>query len=256
MRLITIPMSHYCEKARWALDHADVDYAEDAHLQVFHYRATRTLDAGDFVPVLVDGDHVIADSTAILSYLDARLSERRKLYPAALRTEIESLEEDFDETLGVETRRWVYFHWMGQPAREVLQIATQGTPRWQQRVAPVLFPMLRVFLRKHLQVSGETVAQGLGVVTDRFDRVAERLRDGRPFLCGDQFTAADLSFACMAAPVLLPREYGIRLPTLEQTPPAARADVERFCAHPAGQFALRLFREERLRRRTADGAAG
>ncbi|TJY62971.1 glutathione S-transferase family protein [Sinimarinibacterium sp. CAU 1509] len=250
MRLITIPMSHYCEKARWALDHADVDYVEDAHLQVFHYRARRAIKAGDFVPVLVDGANVVADSTAILKFLDARLSERRKLYPAALRAEIESLEDDFDENLGVETRRWVYYHWITQPAREVLDIATQGTPRWQQRVAPLLFPMLRIFLRRHLQVSSDAVAQGLQVVTESFDRVAERLSDGRPFLCGDQFTAADLSFACMAAPVLLPRQYGIRLPTLEQTPLAARADVERFCAHPAGQFGLRLFREQRLRRVT------
>ena len=36
MRLITIPMSHYCEKARWGLAHAGVEYVEEAHLQVFH----------------------------------------------------------------------------------------------------------------------------------------------------------------------------------------------------------------------------
>jgi len=41
MRLITIPMSHYCEKARWALSHAGVDFVEEAHLQVFHYAAAR-----------------------------------------------------------------------------------------------------------------------------------------------------------------------------------------------------------------------
>ncbi len=248
MRLITIPMSHYCEKARWALDHANVDYVEDAHLQVFHYRATRAIGAGDFVPVLVDGANVVADSTTILKALDARLPDDRKLYPAALRAEIEALEENFDEHLGVETRRWVYFHWSTLPARQVMDIAGQGTPRWQQVVGPMLLPMLRIFLHKHLRISSDNVAQGLQVITDSFDRVAERLSDGRPFLCGDQFTAADLSFACMAAPVLQPREYGIRLPTLEQCPAPARVDAERFRAHPAGQFGLRLFREQRLRR--------
>ena len=30
--LITIPISHYCEKARWALDRAGVAYRERAHL--------------------------------------------------------------------------------------------------------------------------------------------------------------------------------------------------------------------------------
>ena len=31
-----------------------------------------------------------------------------------------ALEERYDEQLGVETRRWVYFHWMRLPAAEVL----------------------------------------------------------------------------------------------------------------------------------------
>ena len=49
----------------------------------------------------------------------------------------------------------------------------------------------------------------------------------------------------MASPVLLPPEYGIRLPPPEQAPPQARADVDRFRQHPAGQFALRMFRNHR-----------
>jgi glutathione S-transferase len=83
------------------------------------------------------------------------------------------------------------------------------------------------------------------VIAAAFDEAAALLADGRPFLCGARFTAADLSFACMASPVLLPPEYGIRLPPLEQAPPRAQEDVRRFRAHPAGQFALRLFREHR-----------
>ncbi|MCW3023116.1 MAG: Glutathione S-transferase family protein, partial [Conexibacter sp.] len=30
--LVTIPISHYCEKARWALDRAGVAYEERRHL--------------------------------------------------------------------------------------------------------------------------------------------------------------------------------------------------------------------------------
>lgn len=108
MRLITIPMSHYCEKARWGLTHAGVKYHEEAHLQVFHYRAVRRLDAQGMVPVLVTEAGAVADSTAILQFLDERLPEPRKLYPEPLRKQIELLEEWFDEGLGIETRRWVY----------------------------------------------------------------------------------------------------------------------------------------------------
>jgi glutathione S-transferase len=244
-QLITIPMSHYCEKARWGLDWAGLEWTESAHLQVFHYRAVRQYDANGMVPVLVDGEEAVADSTNILLHLDKALPEARKLYPDDLREEIQQLEEGFDEELGIETRRWVYYHWMPLPSRDVLKIAGQGIPGWQRLMAPFMFPMMRRFLAKHLSISDDNVQTGMALVHKHFDAVAKRLIDGRAFICGDQFTAADLSFACMAAPVLLPREYGIRLPTPEEVPASARTDVDYFRAHPAGQYALKLFRENR-----------
>ncbi len=245
MRLITIPMSHYCEKARWGLDWSGRDYVEEAHLQVFHYHAVRRLNAGSLVPVLVDGAQVVADSTAILQHLDGDLPEDRKLYPEALRPQIEALEEHFDEGLGVESRRWVYFRWLKVPVREVLRTAAQRTPGWQRAMAPFIFPLFRRFLTRHLAISQATVQAGRATIDAAFEQAAERIAAGGPFLLGERFTAADLSFACMAAPVLLPSEYGIRLPTPQEAPPAARSDIQRYRAHPAGQFALRLFREWR-----------
>ena len=52
-RLITIPMSHYCEKARWALDRLGLRYVEERHLQVFHYPRTYWFSRGPTVPVLI-----------------------------------------------------------------------------------------------------------------------------------------------------------------------------------------------------------
>lgn len=241
MQLITIPMSHYCEKARWGLINAGVPWEEQAHLQVFHYRVVRKLGVGDFVPALVTEEGALADSTAILQFLDKRLTDEQKLYPEAQRAEIEELEEKFDEELGIETRRWVYYHWMKEPSSQVLKIAGQGIPVWQKLLAPFLFPVMRRFLRKHLDISAENVELGVTMIKKHFDEVAERMSDGRAYLCGEQFTAADLSFACMAAPVVLPAEYGIRLPAPEDAPASARADINYFRQHPAGQYVLKLF---------------
>jgi glutathione S-transferase len=38
LRLITIPISHYCEKARWALERAGLPYREERHVQGIHRR--------------------------------------------------------------------------------------------------------------------------------------------------------------------------------------------------------------------------
>jgi glutathione S-transferase len=51
LRLLTIPISHYCEKARWALDRLGLPYVEERHLQVFHYLRSYPLSGGPNVPV-------------------------------------------------------------------------------------------------------------------------------------------------------------------------------------------------------------
>ena len=53
LRLITIPISHYCEKARWALDRAGIAYREERHVQLVHRVAARRAGGGSTVPVLV-----------------------------------------------------------------------------------------------------------------------------------------------------------------------------------------------------------
>ena len=81
LRLITIPISHYCEKARWALDHAGLGYSEEAHLQVVHYRAVKRAGGSGTVPVLVHPEGVLTDSTDILHWVDTRVPAERRLFP-------------------------------------------------------------------------------------------------------------------------------------------------------------------------------
>ena len=68
MRLLTIPMSHYCEKARWGLERLGCAYTEERHLQGFHYPRAYRLSGGPYVPVLVDGDVTVSDAQACLTY--------------------------------------------------------------------------------------------------------------------------------------------------------------------------------------------
>ncbi len=44
-------------------------------------------------------------------------------------------------------------------------------------------------------------------------------------------------------PVLLPRDYGSPLPSLEQVPAEMLAQVEEFRTTPAGVFAMRIYRD-------------
>lgn len=248
MHLLTIPMSHYCEKARWALERLGLAYREERHLQGFHYARTYWVSRNPGVPVLVDGGRVIVDSTTILKHLDRYAPADRRLYPEAprARRHVEALEDRFDETLGVESRRWFYFHYLPHP-RAALRLADQGVPGIERTVAPLLFPLMRGYATWLLQASAGNVAAGLERARQVVRQTDSLLSDARPFLAGERFSAADLALACMMAPFVLPDEYGVRLPALDELPAAMRPTVQAFRETATGRHALGLFRHHRHR---------
>jgi glutathione S-transferase len=245
-RLVTIPISHYCEKARWALDRAGIAYREERHIQLVHRVASRRAGGRGTVPVLVTADGVFAQSAEILAYADRRTEPGARLYPEepSLRAEVMALERDFDAGLGPEGRRWMYFHVL--PRRDLgVAYNCPGVPAWERRAFPLLLGPMSGYIRHLFAIGPETDEQAGAAVRRTFDAVASRLADGRRYLCGDAFTAADLAFAALGAPALVPPQYGVPLPQPDELPPAMAAGVRAFRAHPAGAFACRLFAEER-----------
>ncbi len=244
--LITIPISHYCEKARWALDRAGIAYTERPHLQVVHWIPVARAGGKKTAPVLVWGDRVFADSADIVEEASARARPDRALFPddPAAAAEVRALQRDFDQVLGPEGRRWMYFSLRGR--RDVaIAYATTGVPAWERRGLPLVYPLAARIIDRHLDVTPANAERSELEVRKVFDGVAERLGDGRPFLCGERFSAADLTFASLAASLLMPPEYGVPLPQPGELPPAMAAKVREFRAHPAGAHALKMFREER-----------
>ncbi len=244
--LITIPISHYCEKARWALDRAGVPYRERAHLQVLHWVPVARAGGKKTAPVLVWGDRVFADSTEIVEEASARAQPGRALFPEhpAAAAEARALQRDFDEVLGPEGRRWMYFELRGR--RDIaIAYACTGVPAWQRRGLPLAYPLVSRIIDRYLDITPASAERSEAEVRAVFDRVAERLGDGRPHLCGERFSAADLTFASLAAPLLMPPEYGVPLPQPDELPPPMAAKVRELRAHPAGEHAMKMFRAER-----------
>jgi glutathione S-transferase len=196
--------------------------------------------------VLVCGDRVLAESADIVDEADANAPEGQRLYPddPGAAAEVRALQRDFDANLGPHGRRWMYNEMRG---RRDLAVAygTTGVPRWERRTLPLAYPVATRVIDRFLDITATTAAQSEAEVRLVFDQVAERLSDGRPYLCGDRFTAADLTFAALAASVLMPPEYGVPLPQPEELPVAMAAVVREFREHPAGAHALAMYRHER-----------
>ena len=80
MRLYRFPFSTNVERVALALAHKRLE-VESVWVDPADRSEVARVSGQELVPVLVDGDRVIADSTAILEHLDEHFPER-PLYPA------------------------------------------------------------------------------------------------------------------------------------------------------------------------------
>jgi glutathione S-transferase len=245
--LVTIPISHYCEKARWALDRAGIAYDERRHLPAIHRFAVKRAGGGQTAPVLVCDDGTVVDeSSDIVVYADGRAPAGCGMIPAdpALAAEARALADDFDERLGPATRLWVYHQMFDYPDLAQLPM-TDGVPTWQRHTFHYGNKALSFAVAKFLNVNDENAVAAERTFRAIYADVDDRLADGRRYLVGDDFSIADLTFAALSAPLIAPPEYGVRLPTVEELPPGMRPTVEELRGTAAGEHALRMFREER-----------
>jgi glutathione S-transferase len=246
-RLITIPISHYCEKARWALEWCEIPYMEERHLQGFHYPHSFLAARSATLPVLKTSEGVYSDSTDILTWCDAKAAEKKKLYPRelALKKSVEDFEHYLDEEFGVAGRLWMYTFMLQEIPTILRYSKMHGVPKYELKLFPFVFPLVKGLINKVLKNTPTSRDDTLAIVNRTFDRVGEMLADGRPYLFGDHFTAADLTFASLAAALLLPENYGVKLPSVGELPSAMATQIIAWRMHPAGEFALKMYQQHR-----------
>src|SRR5688500_5474762 len=130
-RLVTIPISHYGERARWALDLTDVDYDETHHLQMFSWVASRWHRGSRMLPILLLPSGVtLTDSADIVRWADARAPGGLIPRGAAERERCEALSRNFADHYGVETRR-VAYEWFFRSGKAALRYNRGNAPAWQ-----------------------------------------------------------------------------------------------------------------------------
>jgi glutathione S-transferase len=245
MKLITIPFSHFCEKARWGLDRAGVNYTEQGYAPVVHRFAVMPRGSTT-APVLVDGRRTVRGSSAILELCDAIGDAPAPLYPedAATRREVEELVARFDARLGPTTRLWLY-SWLVENPEQLMGLSSIGLAPGQRRRLRRTLPIVVRVLRMAMKIGPDTHEHCARRTDEELAFVSERLSDGRPFLAGERFTAADLTFAALAAPVLMQPGYGGGAITPPAAPPELAPAIARWRETPAGRHGIAIYRDWR-----------
>jgi glutathione S-transferase len=244
IRLYTFTLSHFCEKARWALDRAGVGYREIVLMPGFHRGRMKTLGGCGQVPVLTSGARVVEGSGAILDFADS-LGGVPPLTPSdpALRAEALEWESYLDREVGETLRCALYFHLFSQP-KLLVDAWSLGAPFW----APAVYSLLRSraveAVKRFLDIDATTARRDEQRLLAAFERVSEHLAT-RPFLVGDAFSRADLTLAALSAPVLRPSEHPWRLPDAQEHIPAVGELARRLRATGAGQHVAASYTRRR-----------
>ena len=242
--IVALPYSHFSEKVFWAHDRSKVAY-EVRHVFQGFFPTTLLEFAAPSVPIVV-GDppgRVIKDSKDALNALSAE--GNAWLYPSAA---VRKIESGFGDAFGKGVARILYHHLFTTNEGNVLlrRMWKVGVSPLERLLVDPLYPACRFAMMGGMGIPGD-LAGSIAAVDEAFDCVTALLQDGRKYICGTpDMTAADVTFAALAYPLILPEEKADVLCSWDDTlPEALRAEVRRRRESPAGQFVLRLYTEER-----------
>jgi len=237
-----IPLSHFSEKARWALDYKRIAHHRQVLGPDYLIRAWRATGRGT-LPILFLDARAIGDSTHIIAALEERYPEP-PLYPgdAGARQRALVLEDYFDELLGPALRAAIVTPLFRHDPDVALRVLTTGMP---DKAYQTLRPLVRIFptyYRMRHRISDAKLEADRATVNTALERI-ERERQDRPYLLGDAFTVADLTAAAMLGVLLQPPQ--MQYPLQVELPSYLQDYRAALLQHPAAQWVLGIYRMHR-----------
>jgi glutathione S-transferase len=217
-----LEISHYNEKARWALDYKGVAHVRRAVRPGLQELAARRLRAGRTVPVLELDGRAIGDSTKIIEEIERRWPEP-PLYPAdpEERTRALDLEDYFDERCGHDARRVLFSDNLVEPETFVAMFL--GPDRRRTGLRETLTPLVCRLVKWRFRIRPDTVEESREKVRAAFDKLAADVGPSG-YLVGDSFSVADLTAASILGLIVVPPEF----PYIKVHPDERTAQFRRF----------------------------
>ena len=185
-RLLYLHMSPFSERVQWAFESEQVPFERVPYAVVAGEEELVRLTGQRQVPALLAGEEVIADSTAILEWLEAH-APQSKLMPEDPRERAQvMLHEDLAcAVLGPEARHLLTGRLLASPAPLAAGYGRFLAKKYGH--SPFAEHRARASVRRALAILGEGLR-------------------GRRYLVGDRFTRADLTVAAMLMVVRPPPE--------------------------------------------------
>lgn len=233
--------SHYCEKARWALDYKHVSYKIKDLLPGLHQLILRSKVQDTSLPVLYMKGAYIQGSDQIIDFLDQTIhSDILTPTRPDQRTETEHWETFASTELATPLSVFHYSNLLRTP--ELLrQRYIQTAPWYGQLYYAFTFKRICLAIRDLYKINQHSAEQARTRIEAGLKELEQHLQ-ARNYLVDNRFTRADLSVAALLSPLAVP-------PQLENTSNSAYPAITEFrtqiSTSPVIQWVKRMYHDHR-----------
>jgi glutathione S-transferase len=238
-------ISHFCEKARWALDYLDIDYAIRHLPPGRHVAVARGLGCDKSgLPILTADGEIVQGSAQIVTWADRHVAPSgKRLHPEIGFKLAMALEHRFDVKLGVHIRRLFYSEAVVDYPEKVRPIFSNDLGLVDKAMFAGSWGMVRKRMIALMDLGPEQREESRYIVASELDWFDELLSNGRRFLVGERFSRADVTAASILAPLAMPREH----PTYAglQLTPLFEADLKTWADRPSLTWVRGIYSEFR-----------
>jgi len=211
LELYQFELSHYSEKVRFLLDFKGLDYRKVEVTPGIGQMEVFQLSGQSAVPVLKDGETVVADSTEIARYLERQYPEPAAI-PSAPRERglCWLMEEWADESIGLKGRR-ALIGALNQNQNLRASLLPDQTPDAFKTLVSAVPPELLDVLGAGVGVGGDALKEAQSGIEQDLEALS-LLLEAQPYLVAETPTLADFAVAGLSAVIKFPSQAYLELP--------------------------------------------
>lgn len=240
LRLYTFAISHFSEKARWALDFAGVPFEERVLVPGPHLLVTRRIAPRGTVPILDDHGTIIQGSGAIVDHVQTKLGGAQLAVPAGTEDAAADIEARTDRAFGLGIQR-IFYDVLLNHRGLVVDLWSQHGPWWGKPFYALSYPVMARGTRNLYKIRPDKVSEAKDNFRRMFDET-DRLISSRPYFGGDAPHRTDIAVASLLAPMVRPAEHKVKWP---EFPDEAKPFVAEFEGRPTWKFVEGMYQHHR-----------
>jgi glutathione S-transferase len=208
--LYLFAISHYCEKARWALDRYGIAYQARFVMPGSNRAIAKKLGAASgSLPFLQTCDALVAGSSAIIDWGEAHRAEGSASLAGEDPAEVRAIERRLDDVLGVHVRRYYYSDALINDPGSVRPVFSRDLSLLPKLAVTLGWSKIVPRMIRLMDLGPVQGAESCTIILAELDWLDGLLADGRRFLSGDRLTRADITAASLLAPLVTPAEHPV-----------------------------------------------